>query len=469
MIENFFIPNKKNNYKAYLIRKTAIVFYSFILIFVNSFGGFLGISQAQASTITPGNIINLTNQERVAWGLNALQTNSQLSAAALAKANDMFEKQYWDHFGPNGESPWQFIRAAGYNYVYAGENLAKGFRTAEGVHEAWMASPTHKANIISGNYKDIGVAVVEGVLLGKQTILVVQMFGNLTTEVYGATPQQPAEETVLPQQEAPPVEEKKVITRQESGEIKSIRITSPQEGSVVTDPAQKVQGDTSNVSGNYIVEVYDGQDLLGESSSSNTSWEFSKNGDWSEGEHTVMANLKGDNIQSGRVNFIVDSKAPSVNMESIAVNRINGKYSVMFSIEGEWDTLSLVLGSEIINIEYVESEEGILIELTEEQVKGSVIIVLSDEYGNTSELDISEYFLEDESKQRIIFPTIRLNTGDKISIGIVSFIFILLLIEVVVYWKKGNIKDVINDIFVVGAWWLILTIALFNGFSGIIN
>ena len=209
--------------------------------------------------------------------------------------------------------------------------------------------------------------------------------------------------------------------------------------------------------------------MLGESSSSNTSWEFSKNGDWSEGEHTVMANLKGDNIQSGRVNFIVDSKAPSVNMESIAVNRINGKYSVMFSIEGEWDTLSLVLGSEIINIEYVESEEGILIELTEEQVKGSVIIVLSDEYGNTSELDISEYFLEDESKQRIIFPTIRLNTGDKISIGIVSFIFILLLIEVVVYWKKGNIKDVINDIFVVGAWWLILTIALFNGFSGIIN
>lgn len=470
MIKNFFVPTKKNNYKAYFLRRLAIVSYSLILVFVNSFGGILGISQAQASTITSANIINLTNQERVAWGLNTLQTNSQLSAAALAKANDMFEKQYWDHFGPNGESPWQFIRAAGYNYVYAGENLAKGFRTAEGVHEAWMASPTHKANIISGNYKDIGVAVVEGVLLGKQTILVVQMFGNLTTEVYGATPQQPAEETVLPEQESsPPVAEEKVVVRREAGEIKSIRITSPQHGSVVTNPGQSIGGDTTNVRGKYTVEVYDGENLLGESIAESPDWEFNKDGDWSEGSHTVIANLKGDNIKSNRVDFSVDSKAPTVNKNSIKVGKIDGKYAVVFSIDGEWESLSLVLGSDIINIEYEESEEGILIELNEDQVGDSVIIVLSDEYGNTSELDISEYFLEEESKQKSIFPTIRLNAGDKISIGIVSFIFILLLVEVVVYWKKGRIKDVLNDIFVIGAWWLILTIALFNGFSGIIN
>ena len=175
-LTNLFIPTEENKFKPYLLRKVAIIVYSFILVFVNVAGGFLNIGGVQASSITTENIINLTNQERVAWGLNTLTSNPQLSAAALAKANDMFEKQYWDHFGPNGESPWQFIRGAGYSYVYAGENLAKGFRTAEGIHEAWMASPTHKANIISGNYKEIGVAVVEGVLLGKQTVLVVQMF-----------------------------------------------------------------------------------------------------------------------------------------------------------------------------------------------------------------------------------------------------------------------------------------------------
>ncbi|HAM37678.1 TPA: hypothetical protein DCP42_03125, partial [Patescibacteria group bacterium] len=186
-MKNFFIPTQQNKYKPYLLRKIALVAYSLLLVFVNSFGGVFGIDQAQASNITPSNIISLTNQERSANGLNTLKDNSKLAAAALAKANNMFEEQYWDHFGPNGETPWQYIRAEGYDYVYAGENLAKGFQTSEGVHEAWMASPTHAANIMSANYKDIGVAVVQGVLLGKQTTLVVQMFGNLTTEVASAT------------------------------------------------------------------------------------------------------------------------------------------------------------------------------------------------------------------------------------------------------------------------------------------
>ena len=470
MLKNFFIPNKRNKYKPYLLRKLAIVTYSFILIFVNSFGGLIGISEVQASTITPANIINLTNQERVAWGLNSLQTNSQLSAAALAKANDMFEKQYWDHFGPNGESPWQFIRAAGYNYVYAGENLAKGFRTAEGVHEAWMASPTHKANIISGNYKDIGVAVVEGVLLGKQTILVVQMFGNLTSEVYGTAqePSTPPVESPLEQTPPPTSSEKKVVVNREVGEIKSIRVTSPQEGEVVTDPSAKVKGDTSNVSGSYTVEVYDSDNLLGNVNSDSAEWEFSKKGDWEEGDHSVKAQLKGENIVSNSVNFLVDSKAPLIDKTSIKVVKVNGKYSVSFKVDGEWETLSVVLGSDIVNVQHTESEEGLVIELEEDQIKDSVILVLADKYGNTSELDISEYFIEkDEGKT--IFPILRLNTGSAISIAVVSFVFLLLAIEIAVYWKKGKMKDAINDIFTIGVWWIVITIAIFNGFSGVIN
>jgi hypothetical protein len=470
MIKNLFIPNKKNNYKAHLLRKVAVLSYSLILVFVNSFGGFLGIDQAQASTITPANIISLTNQERVAWGLNSLQTNSQLSAAALAKANDMFEKQYWDHFGPNGESPWQFIRAAGYNYVYAGENLAKGFKTSEGVHEAWMASPTHKANIISGNYKDIGVAVVEGVLLGKQTTLVVQMFGNLTTEVYGVAQEPAPEEEVVqtPEPTVPPSSQEKVVVNREAGEIKSIRITSPQEGSVITDSGENIKGDTSNVSGEYTVQVYDDEGLVGDVKSSNPEWEFDKDSDWEEGEHEIKAKIEEYSVESDSVTFAIDSSAPVVAKESIAVSKGDGKYTIQFSIDGDWSTLSLVLGSEILEVEYTDSEEGILIELTDEQVKGSVSIVLADEYGNTSELDISEYFIE-EDNQKIIFPALRLNMGDKISVGIVSFVFILLLIEIAVYWKKGRIKDAIGDIFTVGAWWLVITIAIFNGFSGLIN
>ena len=178
-MKNLFIPNKQNNYKPYLLRKACLVLYTIILVVVNSFGGFFGIQKVSASDITSTNIVALTNQERASVGLNTLTQNSKLAAAAMAKAQNMFDQQYWDHFGHNGETPWQFIIAEGYNYVYAGENLAKGFRTSEGVVEAWMASPTHKENLLSKNYKEIGIAVMDGVLLGKQTTLVVQMFGNL--------------------------------------------------------------------------------------------------------------------------------------------------------------------------------------------------------------------------------------------------------------------------------------------------
>jgi len=65
MIKEFFIPNKKNRYKPYLLRKVAIVIFSVILIFVNTAGGIFGIDSARANTITPTNIINLTNQEQI--------------------------------------------------------------------------------------------------------------------------------------------------------------------------------------------------------------------------------------------------------------------------------------------------------------------------------------------------------------------------------------------------------------------
>ena len=470
-LTNLFIPTEENKFKPYLLRKVAIIVYSFILVFVNVAGGFLNIGGVQASSITTENIINLTNQERVAWGLNTLTSNPQLSAAALAKANDMFEKQYWDHFGPNGESPWQFIRGAGYSYVYAGENLAKGFRTAEGIHEAWMASPTHKANIISGNYKEIGVAVVEGVLLGKQTVLVVQMFGNLTAEVHGVA-KQPEVETPPSKPEPtpqPPSSEKKVVVNKEMGEIKSIRITSPQEGSVVTDARESVLGNTTNVEGKYTVEVYEEETLLGTTSTDTSNWEFSKNSDWEEGEHNIQAKLENENIYSQAVAFTIDSKAPIIDIKSIVVNRVSDIYEVAFTVIGEWEQVQVVMGSDIKELELSKDVNDIKFELTKEQVKNGVIIILSDEHGNSSELDISEYFIEEESGGRKILPLFNLGIGQTVSLGVVTFILLLLIIQIMVYWKKGKFKDAVGEILTVGVWWLILVVASFSGFAGVIN
>jgi len=130
-----------------------------------------------ATDINVESLLNLTNQKRAEDGLGPLNLDSQLSQAAAGKAQDMFSKDYWAHNSPDGATPWVFIKGAGYNYLYAGENLAKNFSNSEGVVIAWMASPSHKANMVKPEYQDVGFAVVNGRLGGEETTLVVQMFG----------------------------------------------------------------------------------------------------------------------------------------------------------------------------------------------------------------------------------------------------------------------------------------------------
>jgi uncharacterized protein YkwD len=89
----------------------------------------------------------------------------------------MMSENYWSHNSPSGKSPWVWFNQAGYNYVYAGENLAKDFGSTSRMMEAWMASPTHKENIVSPKYEEIGIAVVPGNIGGQDTVLVVQLFG----------------------------------------------------------------------------------------------------------------------------------------------------------------------------------------------------------------------------------------------------------------------------------------------------
>lgn len=121
-----------------------------------------------------------TNDQRRANNLPPLNLNSQLNTAAENKAADMFAKNYWAHVSPDGTTPWYFIKGSGYSYVYAGENLARGFTTAGEVVDAWMASPDHRENELSPNYQDVGFAVKTGKLLGEDTTLIVEEFGGKT-------------------------------------------------------------------------------------------------------------------------------------------------------------------------------------------------------------------------------------------------------------------------------------------------
>ncbi len=465
-MKEFFIPCKKNKYRPYLLNKIAIAIYSIFLIIVNSFGSLLGIPKTYASEITSYNVVSLTNQARTSYGLNTLSNDARLEAAALAKANNMFELQYWDHFGPNGESPWQFIKAAGYGYVYAGENLARGFRTAEGVHEAWMASPTHKANIVSGNYEDIGVSVVTGVLEGSQTILVVQMFGSLSM------PQVSNPITVT---DTSADEEGEEYSPTESGQIKAIMITSPRTGDLLNDASANVKGEVSNLTDDYQVEVYDNDESVGSTEvidSETSQWEFSKDSDWEEGEHSVEAKISGTDTISEEVSFTIDSDPPEIDEESISVVHDDSSFSVSFSVNEEVGDAILVTGDQSFNLE--KDDEGKMIaDISKEDIGNSVQLVVADVLGNSTSIDVSEYFIDDSEEEnvKVNFAGFikSIDVTDRINLIIAFVIFALLCVEIYVYWKKDKLKNIANDFFALGFWWLLLVVGITTGFAGFVN
>ena len=121
--------------------------------------------------------------------MQPLALDQRLSEAAQKKAEDMFAKNYWAHYSPEGRKPWDFITESGYTYTVAGENLAKNFSDSKQVVDAWMASSSHRDNLLKASYRDIGFAIVNGVLNGEETTLVVQMFGNTGSPVAMVQPQ----------------------------------------------------------------------------------------------------------------------------------------------------------------------------------------------------------------------------------------------------------------------------------------
>ncbi len=134
-----------------------------------------------SSAITPTNIISLTNGTRESLSLSDLTPNDKLSISAQMKAEDMLENQYFAHTSPDGVSPWSWFGQVGYKYRYAGENLAVYFTEAEDVHAGWLASPTHRANIVDTRYAEIGIGVAQGTYKGYPAVFVVQHFGYPST------------------------------------------------------------------------------------------------------------------------------------------------------------------------------------------------------------------------------------------------------------------------------------------------
>lgn len=186
---HWFVSHPRNGHRPHLLRVegwlTSLVFFlGFGWIVIASFP-WLPAVMGSSTDITADQLLVLINAERAKADLAPLESNAALSAAAAAKAEHMMAHDYWSHNAPDGTTPWSFIRAAGYTYASAGENLARNFTSAQSMVGAWMASPSHRRNILQGEYQETGIAVREGRMNGHDTILVVEMFGRPKTAPAG--------------------------------------------------------------------------------------------------------------------------------------------------------------------------------------------------------------------------------------------------------------------------------------------
>lgn len=101
-------------------------------------------------------LVLMINASRIEAGVLPLKQSPVLDARADARAELLCARGQWSHDG------WR-DSFKGLKHTYAGENLAKGFDSATSTHAGLMASPTHKANILKKQYKEVGIGEACGI------------------------------------------------------------------------------------------------------------------------------------------------------------------------------------------------------------------------------------------------------------------------------------------------------------------
>lgn len=135
-------------------------------------------------------LVLVVNEDRTANGLPELKRSATLDFAASLKAADMVKNGYFSHTSPDGIDPWFWFEQAGYDYNYAGENLALDFDSADTVEQAWMASEKHRANILNSNFEEVGFAIATGTFKSINGVSK-ERTGTIIVQLFGKAPQKP--------------------------------------------------------------------------------------------------------------------------------------------------------------------------------------------------------------------------------------------------------------------------------------
>ena len=145
-------------------------YWPYLPLLVVSFGlasvlfiGSLRATQVLGSSngIAEDNLLTTTNQTRQRNHEPSLGINAKLSTAAQSKADDMVARDYWSHTAPDGKQAWSFVDSTGYTYQVVGENLAYGFSSGDEVVRGWLNSPSHRENLLSNDYTEVGFGIAQ--------------------------------------------------------------------------------------------------------------------------------------------------------------------------------------------------------------------------------------------------------------------------------------------------------------------
>ena len=155
----------------------------------------VGAATTSVKTCSGGNIdlgvkeertLVLHNETRADHGLEPLCINPVLTRAARSHSKEMVEKDYFSHYSYDGEGVGARLRRFGYDWSVCGENLAGGYSDPgepDSVFELWTKSTHHRANILDGRFRQVGVGTYTGIYKGieEYTMYAVD-FGSQTPE-----------------------------------------------------------------------------------------------------------------------------------------------------------------------------------------------------------------------------------------------------------------------------------------------
>ena len=371
MFKNFFIPNASNTYSPYLLRQKILIIYLIILLIFNFVLGDKFFIKAKAS-VDFTTLYQLHNEQRKKYGLKELDISIDLNNSANNKAAAMLQTNCWSHFCPNGKSPWDYFDEVGYNYIYAGENLAEGFDDNEDVMNAWINSTTHRDNILNSHFEEIGMGFAYGNFQGieNNTIIVVHFGSKNLSELITDN----------------------AVNNNNSSQDSQVKINSPINGSHLNDPRFTVQG---NAPEDSTVSVLANSQELGRVQASGSNFTVKSAQNLKDEKYTLNAEAYDNfgNIlgTAEPVSVEVDTKAPAIDTNSLTINTLafaNDKLTFKLKVSENLQTLSANLSlyssskvdQDIWTVEILRSE---LEKIT------SITLTAKDLAGNTGQATIA--------------------------------------------------------------------------------